>query len=241
MTKNKINQTNSRKNIFYKFSDCLRKLKKNESGLAAIEFAISMPVLMGLGMYGTETAFLATTNTKLSQAALNLADNASRIGQTDTGIPNYIITEQDVAQVFIGLKLQTESIALLENGRVILSSLEFGRDEDGAEKQFIRWQRCKGVREYESSYGTPSTPDTVSADFEEGLDVRAVEGSAVMLVEIEYKYQPLFGNAFHSDRILRQVAAFNIRDDRDLVAGIINPPDDDVVGDPASCTEFNAT
>ncbi|MBP7952090.1 MAG: pilus assembly protein TadE, partial [Sphingorhabdus sp.] len=218
-----------------------QRLHADQSGLALVEFAFSLPIFLGLGMFGTETAFLAAANTKVSQAALNLADNASRLGQTDTGVATPTITDSDILQVLAGTRLQTDTIDLLENGRVILSSLEVGDNSDGDPQQFIRWQRCKGVREVESDYGGPTTVDTADADFTgmgaDGVLVQAVPGSAVMFVEIEYKYQPLFGNAFHKNTILRQEAAFNVRDDRNLNAGLFN----DVGTNAATCNEYDAT
>jgi Flp pilus assembly pilin Flp len=238
MTENNIMIKNSGRSLFKGIKKHITRIARDQSGLAAVEFALVLPIFMGLGMYGAETAFLASTNTKLSQAALTLADNASRLGQTDTGIAT-TITDFDVAQVFRGLSLQTSNIALLENGRVILSSLEVHTNEEGDEQQYIHWQRCKGVREAESAYGEATTPEDADPSLL-GLgnktQVAAVDGTAVMFVEIEYKYQPLFGTAFHTDTILRQEAAFNIRDDRTLKDGLLN----NIGSKAATCDKFDA-
>lgn len=219
----------------------LKRLREDQSGLAVIEFAFSLPIFLGLGMFGSESAFLFAANTTVSQAALNLADNASRLGQNGTGTGSPTITDADVKQAFDAIRLQTNKISLLQNGRVILSSLEVGPNSNGVQRQFIRWQRCLGVRNDVSNYGVPSTPQTAPAGFvgmgQNGAVVQATANTAVMFVEVEYRYQPLFGEAFLPETILRQEAAFNIRDDRNLAAGLVN----NLGTAAATCNKFTAS
>jgi hypothetical protein len=232
-----------------------RKLRRSQSGVAMIEFAYALPIFTGVGMYGIETAYYAVTTMKVSQAALNLADNASRMGQTLLGSASPTIRESGVIDIMAGLRLQTEAIDLLDNGRVVLTSLEVMPDG----QQFIHWQRCKGF--YDK---VPNTPDSKYNDDKEddgeiddtfvgmgssGQQVQAIAGSAVMFVEIEFQYQPLFNNLFLGNRVIRQEAAFNIRDDRNLGAGLNNDIDSDSNVDPAtdatsnaaSCLKYDAT
>ncbi|MEO1045072.1 MAG: pilus assembly protein TadE [Pseudomonadota bacterium] len=201
----------------------LQRLRHNRSGLALIEFAYSLPIFLGLGMYGTEVAYMALTSMNVGQAALSLADNASRMGQTVTGTSSKTIYRSDVNSVFAGVRLQGEDINLLENGRVILSSLE---TTNNGRWQRIRWQRCIGVKQYDSAYGPQGTIERDTPEFvgmgPAGQEIRAEQNSAVMYVEIFYEYQGLFGDAFVSNKLLRHEAAFTIRDDRNLSQGIQN-------------------
>ena len=59
-----------------------RRLRRDRSGLALLEFAFTAPIVLSIGMYGIENANLALANMRTSQAALNIADNASRLGFT---------------------------------------------------------------------------------------------------------------------------------------------------------------
>ena len=218
----------------------LRHLHRNQSGLALTEFAFSLPIFIGLGMYGTEISYLAVVNMQMSQAAINLADNASRIGQASSSIISPTIKESDILNVFAGTKLQGDRWKLFENGRVIISSLE--RNTLGG--QWIRWQRCKGKGRYNSAYGpqlTGATSTPLSPTFP-GMgptrrELTASSGTAVMYVELYYKYEGLFGDLFIKNRMLRQEAAHNIRDDRNLTLGIVN----DSGGQAATCDKFDAT
>ncbi len=227
--------------MFVSSRGLLAKLRSNQSGTVLIEFAFAVPVFMGLGMYGSETSMVAISNMKVSQAALNLADNASRLGQVDTGIP-VTIAESDIKTVFYGTKIQTSGLKLLENGRIILSSLEAKPNGTPDGQQFIRWRRCKGVRNVGSAYNDDLNNDGVTDTTFTGMGkgtskVIAPITSAVMFVEVEFKYKPIFGPLFVKDMVLRQDAAFNIRDKRNLSGGL-SP---DVGTNADTCDKFNAT
>jgi hypothetical protein len=233
---------NIRRSTWSRTSSFLGSLRRNQSGLALTEFALSIPIFTGLGMYGTETAYRAVAQMQVSQAALALADNGSRMGQTGNSGVQPTIQESDIVEALVGTRLQTENLDLLENGRVILSSLEFRRiaAEDNREQQFIRWQRCKGTRNYTSAYadGINTTDEDFTGVGEDG-NVRAVEGSAVMFVEIQYAYQPLFGDLFAEGVVINQEAAFTIRDERNLSAGLNNDLNPTTLA--ATCNKFDAT
>ena len=47
----------------------MRGIRKNASGLAMTEFALSLPLLLTAGLYGAETANLVLTHMKISQLA----------------------------------------------------------------------------------------------------------------------------------------------------------------------------
>jgi hypothetical protein len=223
-------------------SSFLCKLRKNQSGLALTEFAFSIPIFTGLGMYGTETAYRAVAQMQVSQAALALADNSSRMGQIGATGVQPTIQESDIVEGLTGTRLQTENLDLLENGRVILSSLEFRRiaSEGNREQQFIRWQRCKGTLNHTSKYAAGiNTSNSAFTGVGPIGAVKAIEGSAVMFVEIRYNYQPLFGDLFADGVVINQEAAFTIRDDRNLAAGLNNDLNPTTLA--ATCNKFDAT
>ena len=218
----------------------VRRLHRHQSGVALIEFALSVPIFVGLGMYGTEIAYMAVVNMQMSQAALNLADNASRLGQTDSSVVAVTIKESDVLNVFSGTKLQTDRYKLFTNGRVILSSLE----QTPAGGQWIHWQRCKGLQRFDSAYGkegtglvTPPGQTPFAGMGPKGQELTASPGTAVIFVELYYKYPGLFGNLFVKDRMFYQQAAHNIRDDRNLSVGLSN----DVSTSQATCDKYTAS
>lgn len=192
---------------------------RDTSGVAYVELALISPIILLMGAAGIEMANLAVTTMRISQAATHIADNASRIGDTDT-LTTRKIYEGDINDLLIGVRLQAGTdIDLYERGRVVLSSLE--RNSDGG--QWIHWQRCMGKKSAASVYGTQGTGATGTAFAgmgKPGSVVTAAAGEAVMFVEVIYDYRPLISNsltqAYLPSQSIRSEAAFNVRSARDL-------------------------
>ncbi|HYZ48293.1 MAG TPA: hypothetical protein VE567_05295 [Sphingomonas sp.] len=198
----------------------LALLRENRSGVALIEFAYSLPAVMGMGMYGIETANLAQVHLRVSQTALMLADNASRAGVDAAGGTIQQLREIDVNDVLQGSRLQSQSINLPDNGRITLSSLE----TNSSGGQWIHWQRCLGKKSgagWDSSYGKEGDGKTGTSFVgmgRAGAEVKAPPGEAVMFVEVNYQYKPLFGlaTALIGSPAVKYTASYLVRDKRDL-------------------------
>lgn len=200
----------------------LSALKACGSGIAMVEFALTLPVLMTLGMFGIELANMASVDMQISQIAVSVADNASRLEQTNNSGVTPTVTEADIDSVMDGAMSQGEGFDLAQNGRVILSSLE--RDT-ATGKQFIHWQRCRGALQKSSSYGNDTTKNGLVGNTITGMGpgssrITAASGSAVMYAEVYYKYEGVFGDVFVSNKTFKEEAAFLIRDSRNLTAGV---------------------
>ena len=159
-----------------------------------------------------------------------MADTASRIGDQPE-LKNRRIYEADINDLLSGAALQGGGLDLFANGRVIISSLQV----DGDDRQYIHWQRCLGVKNWPSSYGTIGDvlPDGMGPD---GEEVIAFENEAVMFVELAYDYQPLISSRFVGAPTIRSIASLTVRASRDL-SGIYqrNPGSPDPI---ANCGVF---
>lgn len=206
-------------------------LRDNTSGLALIEFAVSVPVLLALGLCGLETANYAMAHLRVSNIAMMTADNAARIRDS--------IDESDIVELFTGAKMTGASINFAQNGRIILSDLEL---TPTGNNQWMRWQRCDGALNYTNpetrwrprtaagagitngteifnsdrqtpNTSTPSSPNATPtyASMGTGITIAAASGTAVMVVEVVYNYQPIIPNSFLSGRQIRYESAFNVR------------------------------
>lgn len=213
----------------------LRQLRSDTSGLAMMEFAFTLPIILAMGGYGTELSFVALSNLRVSQYALNLADNASRVG-VDVGAGVTQLREGDINDVLQGTRREGQLVDLTTNGRVILSSLEFTQQTgDSNRVQRIHWQRCVGLKgnggadaaAFNSHYGTTDPADgTTNTGSNKGTaaptgmgdpgqKVTAPQDTGVMFVEINYQYRPLFGSMFVSPHVIHYTASFIVRDNRD--------------------------
>lgn len=198
---------------------------RDTRGVSAVEFAIILPLFMILGMYGAEIAWMNAAAMEVSQVALALADNASRLGQTDNSGVTPTISTADVDSVLKGALEEGESIDLSAKGRVILSSLEV---HPVTAKQYVHWQQCKGQGTQQSSYGKPDLTGSALSAIASGITVGgkkllAPNGSAVMVAEVWYRYEGLFGTMFVKPITIREEAAIIVRDDRSVSPGLTGP------------------
>ena len=195
---------------------------RDEEGVSTIEFAFILPIFITLGLAGTELALMSTVNMQVSQAAISLADNASRLGQTDNSAVTPTVTEADIDAVMSGAIRQGEPFELGTKGRVILSSLEY---DDLTGKQYIRWQRCRGDLDRESLYGNEDELNglgstTIAGVGQAGSLIQARQDSALMVAEIYYEYEGIVAGSAIDKRVFREEAIFAIRDDRNLGPGV---------------------
>ena len=175
------------------------------------EFALGAPFLLMAGLWGVEMANYALVNMKISQLALQIADNASRVGDTST-LQNRKIYESDLNDLLFGAQLQAgKGLNLFDNGRVFISSVEVN-----GSGQYIHWQRCRGAKKVTSSYGNEGAKLGTVGIGPTGAEVAAQPGDAVIFVQINYTYQPLITNKLITQRDIQAIASFTVRDSRDL-------------------------
>lgn len=189
----------------------LRKfLKKHgcERGVAMIEFALALPLLLVLGIGGLELIHYLIVQMQVNRIAVLTADNASRLRTQ--------MSESFINQLFVGVDKAGAAIDFKTKGRVILSSVQNNAASNG---QWIRWQRCFGQLALVSQYGIQDKgkTDTTLPDIK-GLTAQA--GSAIMYVEVKYAYQPIFLDGLFANRNLTREAAFIVRQRTDFsIAG----------------------
>lgn len=216
------------------------RLLRSERGVAYVEFALALPVLLGVGLVGLEMVNLVVTHLRISNISMMTADNASRVRDS--------IDEADVIELLTGAKMTGQNMRFAENGRVILSSLE---EVPTGTYQWIRWQRCDGALSVNSSYGfsldkdgnpildgteikasdrtspssRPSAPEgsiNHSKMTEMGPDgnrIAAPGGTAIMVAEVVYRYQPILFKETMGDMKIRYINAFNVRQRANQVLG----------------------
>lgn len=205
-----------------------QQLRDDNSGVAMVEFAFAAPIVLGLGLLGTETANFTITHMQMSQLAMQVADNASRVGETDV-LTARKVYEDDINESLIGGEKLGDPFDIYGQGRVVISSLQ--QNSDGG--QWIAWQRCRGAKNYVSKYGTEGTGSS-GTSFpgmgEPGNRITASAGTAVIFVEVSYDYEPITPFEFFGDTLIEYTAAFNIRDSRDLTQ-LYQRPDPEPVSD----------
>lgn len=185
----------------------LRRLRRDETGLAFIEFAFAGPIFVVLVCGGLEVANLVIAHMRVSHMAMTVADNA---GRTTSGID-----EANIYEVIAGAELIAEPLGFEPNGRLVLSSLEPNGQSGSDAGQMIRWQRCWGDLDVDPAYGEEGDGEDDDSIVDglgvTGRKIVAGQGTAVMFVEVTYVYQPLLAGEFITPPTIRYETAFNVR------------------------------
>lgn len=194
------------------FPALLRRLGRDTSGVALLEFAFALPIVLTMSLGGAELTNYIITRMRISQIALHLADNAARIG-SGSQLQAKTITEADINDLLTGADMQSGELKLLTNGRVIISSIE--PDPNNAGKSMIRWERCAGAK----SAWTSSIDDNGTTNKDgfgpTGRQVGASTDGVVMFAEVQYQYTPLVRTSLSPETKLTEIASMMVRDRRD--------------------------
>jgi Flp pilus assembly pilin Flp len=224
-----------------------RRLRADGSGMAVVEFALALPIVLSVVLAGLELTNFTIAKMRMSQLALQLADNGSRIG-TNSLLTDPQISESQINDMLTGANLQSGGLTLFARGRIIISSLE--PDPSNTGKYYIHWQRCRGAKNVQSSYGKVG----VTSGVDKGVNmtgmgpttpvnrqVTAPTGGGVIYIEIQYDYKPLVFQRLAPANTIREIAAMTVRDKRDfngnLGTGIYNVEAATI----SSCSTFSAT
>jgi hypothetical protein len=216
----------------------LKKLRDDSSGLALVEFAVSLPFFMGLTVGGFETAHYAYVHMRLNQLTIETADGAARMGEGEI-LAAKRIDESQINDVFAGTLRQGESILLggeheyqdpgtgeIElrgNALIILSSFEPVEDFDEDDPKYrIRWQRCIGTADqFDPEFGTVDDSEEVDGIGPAGRQAVPPPEGALMFVETHYFFRPLILNGFANlgETSITKTASMVVRDVRDYEGG----------------------
>jgi Flp pilus assembly protein TadG len=199
----------------------VQRLASDRGGLALLEFAFALPVIVLLFVAGTELTHYITTKMRVSQLALAVADNAARMG-TGSLLTAKTISETDINDVFIGAQLESGGLDVASNGRIILSDLEPTANPNTAGTYKVGWQRCYGAKTlHTSTYGTTGQTNMPGMG-PAGRLVTAQEGNATMFVEVYYVYKPIIDLTWVPNVNMNEIASMAVREQRDLSTGPTN-------------------
>lgn len=211
----------------------LRAVFADRRGLAMVEFAMSLPVLLALALAGLETTSYALATMQINQIATGVADNVARVRDT--------ISEGDLNEALLSANLIGQNIDFANRGRVVVSSVSANGQTGANAGQWIRWQRCTGALNTTDSqprYGTQGKGQTDNSLPYMGSASRRIVAAGsnnLIFVEVTYTYKPIVGESVLGKRTIRTEAVYSVRErpDEDIkaVSGVT----------PKTCTTYSAT
>lgn len=187
------------------FSDLLR----SSDGMGLVEFSLFLPILITILFAGAELVNYVFAHMRVNQIAMTVSDNAGRVRS--------VIDESNIYEIFAGAQLVGGNLDFANNGRIVLSSLEPNAQTGSNNGQMINWQRCYGSLAVTPSYGTQGTGRTngslTTGMGQAGNRITSADGTAVMFVEVTYRYTPImFARFMENNTTMRYEAAFNVRE-----------------------------
>ena len=183
---------------FFSFVTEKRSFKsflKGQAGLAAVEMAVALPIMVSLLLSGVEITRFVLLNQKLERASTTIADLVAR---------EETISENAITDIFEITEEVMRPFEINDNTTVILSSII----KSGTDDPTVVWQR---------SYGTSSTAPTGShygttgevADLPDDFIMRSGEG--IIRAEIAHDFEATFLSDLIPETILYKNAIFRPR------------------------------
>lgn len=161
--------------------------------MAAVEFAIALPMLALLFLGGFETSRYILLHQKVEKVAYTVSDVVS---QSES------VTQSQLDQIYTAAEQIMQPYSFGVDGRVMVSSVY----KDGAASPTVRWQYAGG--------GTLSRSSQIGAvgsiaTLPEGLTLNASDN--IIIAEVYYRYHPVLGGTAIVENDIYKTAIFKPR------------------------------
>jgi hypothetical protein len=171
----------------------LGRLRRDQRGFSAAEFALVLPILVILSVGTVEYSRLILLTQKLQSGAFLLADLSARDRTLSTG---------QLANIFLAIDQVIAPFEFAEAGRALVTSIGVDTDDDPV----VNWQ-CAGGGDLEapSRLGEGAGEAATLPD-----DLELSPGETIIAAEVFYAYAPLFGLGPDA-RVIRRAAFYKPR------------------------------
>jgi Flp pilus assembly protein TadG len=177
-------------------ADRLRRLVRGRDGVALVDFALVLPLLLFLLLGCLEVGRYVLLNQKLSRAAIGTSDLVSQAKHAVVA---------DIDQVFAATLHTMRPFTLGTDGVVVITSVS--TDDTLPVTPTISWQMSGGgTAAFASKVGaTVGQPANLPAGF------TMEENQDIIIAEVFYDYQPFFFGQVVSPKVIRYVGLHHPR------------------------------
>ncbi len=173
------------------FRGWLRRLWRCRRGVAAVEFAIALPILVVLLIGGAEYTRYCVANQKLERVTASVADLTSQAQS---------LSLAELQTIFGVVDTMLRPFSIDESGKVIVSSVS-----GQGSKAVVKWQESYGGSGDQTKVGAKGATATLPS----GLTLR--DGENVIVCETFMLFEPMFVSDLINEARLYRVAAFRPR------------------------------
>lgn len=170
----------------------LTRLLRQTSGVAAMEFALVLPILVLFSAGTVEYSRLIMLTQKLQSSSFILADLTAR---------DRTLSEDQLDNIFLAIDNVIQPFEFETSGKAIVSSVGV----DAANHPVVNWQRSgSGALTATSTIGSQGGEATLPDE----IDIHA--GETVIAAEVFYSFTPLLGIGL-APRVIHKVAYYKPR------------------------------
>ncbi len=181
-----------------------RKFFSAEQGLAAVEFALSLPLLIILTFGSVEVTIYILTTQKLERTSLTLSDLVSQSTTVTTTQLNQIISA--AGQVML-------PYSFANDGYAIISSVT----KTGTSSPVVSWQYRSTGTAQTSRIGVSGGTATMPTNF------TMVSGENVIITEVFYNYRPILTGTIYGSSQMYRYSIYKPRLGALTVLGFFSP------------------
>ena len=169
----------------------IRQLKGSCSGVTAVEFALALPLFLGIMISGVEISWLMMANMKVQRLATMTADLIARDGASTSRI-----SEAQIYDILSAMNVAASPLDVRTRGRVIISAV-LGEDT-GTDRlpdvNRIKWQRFDGGL----TSASPIIGCVTANNITTGVGRQLKLAEPLYHVQVTYEYEPIYSaSMFH--------------------------------------------
>ncbi len=177
------------KNIFWKL---LLNLATARQGIAAVEFALALPLLIVIAFGSIEVTRYVLIIQKLERVSLTLSDLIAQSEKITAAGLNQIVPA--AGQILLPYNFTT-------NGYVIISSVT----KTGESPPVVNWQYKSTGAAQTSHIGTSGGNATIPSNF------TPLDGDTVIITEVFYNYNPILSGTIYSNSQMYRYSIYKPR------------------------------
>lgn len=187
-----------------------RRLIRADSGIAMMEFALMLPVLLGLTLGALEMSNYIIASNTIQRMATSSADMLSQ-----TGVNNISTSESQIYDLFYSLNVAAKPLDMRNHGRVVLTVIKGVPQSDGS----VRNEFADTIYSQQFDGGNVAAAPLLGCHATTALPVygRTLPANEIMVhAQVSYQYAPLLGSAnllsyFSVPSVITRTAVFRMR------------------------------